>query len=727
MKNQKTRIRYIVSVLAAVVFAMALSGCGDKKESKEAATPTMAQPTIAMAATDTPAPTAEPTATPTPEETPGPEPSESVTPEPTEPVMSIAPTAFPLPTETPLEKLPAVSKDSLRSAIDKEITTNASAYAYEEKTTYTKTGRCELLTYFPNSASRNITGDIKEEVCYRNADMEAKKQVFLLADGKQVTLYTTKNGYALDYPGAKRDYILTYAEDSAGRCIYSAEYYSQWHICYRYDSAGKLATLARYNGDSLYGYEEYSYDAAGKLIFIRYHETDGSVYTETFVYDDAGNCVAFIPAGGFNDGNRIEYSYQKDDRGRLGSWTELRLESSTGKIEKTVYTVKYFTDGYVLVYRDADKDTLIEGDVFVPSSKLRDALNTVSGLSFRNSLLSTDVLPESAEMDDYRYSDYDSESFFGLPHDYKIGMRREWYRGQLPRDILIFGAWNYNPGDPTTSGVWYNWYETNKGELLTGVYSQEGNGGYTEYRYDESNRLVQEDYLNFTEDRTVIYRYDSQGHLVEREREFADTDTITGLDIHTKTVYRYTYNEGNTLDGMTAEVVSVPGNEKLSSTVLTVYKDRSSATISYGDLTQYLGMKASDLIRTVGKNYSYEPDYATDVALTFDGSVIFYIQDSSDTLNPDGKVGAIRVFYSSDIPSSGRNLGNGIHFGMKYSEIKAVFGAALGTPSASELDPGSELLYDSAVVGGYYYLFTWGPNAVENDEQPAVVLIKQEG
>ena len=520
---------------------------------------------------------------------------------------------------------------------------------------------------------------------------------------------------------------LCYAEDSAGRCIYSAEYYSQWHICYRYDSAGKLATLARYNGDSLYGYEEYSYDAAGKLIFIRYHETDGSVYTETFVYDDAGNCVAFIPAGGFNDGNRIEYSYQKDDRGRLGSWTELRLESSTGKIEKTVYTVKYFTDGYVLVYRDADKDTLIEGDVFVPSSKLRDALNTVSGLSFRNSLLSTDVLPESAEMDDYRYSDYDSESFFGLPHDYKIGMRREWYRGQLPRDILIFGAWNYNPGDPTTSGVWYNWYETNKGELLTGVYSQEGNGGYTEYRYDESNRLVQEDYLNFTEDRTVTYRYDSQGHLVEREREFADTDTITGLDIHTKTVYRYTYNEGNTLDGMTAEVVSIPGNEKLSSTVLTVYKDRSSATISYGDLTQYLGMKASDLIRTVGKNYSYEPDYATDVALTFDGSVIFYIQDSSDTLNPDGKVGAIRVFYSSDIPSSGRNLGNGIHFGMKYSEIKAVFGAALGTPSASELDPGSELLYDSAVVGGYYYLFTWGPNAVENDEQPAVVLIKQEG
>ena len=36
-------------------------------------------------------------------------------------------------------------------------------------------------------------------------------------------------------------------------------------------------------------------------------------------------------------------------------------------------------------------------------------------------------------------------------------------------------------------------------------------------------------------------------------------------------------------------------------------------------------------------------------------------------------------------------------------------------------------VYDSAVVGGYYYLFTWGPNAVGNDEQPAVVLIKQEG
>jgi hypothetical protein len=329
-------------------------------------------------------------------------------------------------------------------------------------------------------------------------------------------------------------------------------------------------------------------------------------------------------------------------------------------------------------------------------------------------------------MDDYRYSDYDSESFFGLPHDYKIGMRREWYRGQLPRDILIFGAWNYNPGDPTTSGVWYNWYETNKGELLTGVYSQEGNGGYTEYRYDESNRLVQEDYLNFTEDRTVTYRYDSQGHLVEREREFADTDTITGLDIHTKTVYRYTYNEGNTLDGMTAEVVSVPGNEKLSSTVLTVYKDRSSATISYGDLTQYLGLKASDLIRKVGKNYSYEPDYATGVALTFDESVIFYIHNSPDTLNPDGEVGAIRVYYSADVPASERNLGNGMNYGMKYTELKAVLGDALSTPSVSEVNPDPNLYSASALVGGFEYYFTWGGDPVKDNSQAAIVLIKKQ-
>ncbi|MBO4626515.1 MAG: hypothetical protein J5645_00870 [Lachnospiraceae bacterium] len=498
------------------------------------------------------------------------------------PVATATPEVTSTPKATPspilpvdVSELPKPSFDSMKEAIEAAIEANENLYLYEQKTTYSspdfrenvlRTNRNDVLEYFSNAKERKLSGGFSEEVSYLKGGSEPGKQIYTLSDGKKVTLYTTAYGYALDYPGAKREYLYTLDQDIAGRTSYYADYSGTSYTCCSYNAGGKLQYRAIYDKqtDDLLGYYLYDYEydehsRLTRLVSAHYNASSGRftyVYTDSFAYDDSDNlishaCTAKNPSESFEE----HYSFKKDSDGRITGWTE----SGTDEQE---YFVHYFSDGKIFVYTEynTEEQTLF-GYVYTVSEELLGNLRSGSHLRIDRGRIAYDpedgILPGTYY---YELLDYDEASFNGLPYRREEESRAAYetvFAGELGKSILSADTWNITPeyfeGKP-------NWYtriiRRNKDGNLDNVYLQEGNTYSIVYRYDENGRLVHESYFNFDVTKEISYTYDKDGNLISRERIFQQGDTGFG-ELDTTTTYRYEYDKiTGRLSSMTEETVS---------------------------------------------------------------------------------------------------------------------------------------------------------------------------
>jgi hypothetical protein len=138
----------------------------------------------------------------------------------------------------------------------------------------------------------------------------------------------------------------------------------------------------------------------------------------------------------------------------------------------------------------------------------------------------------------------------------------------------------------------------------------------------------------------------------------------------------------------------------------------SGDNIVYGDLTQYLGMTAGEIIDIIGKDYAYgcwekELHYGTTGGFGFEYGVFFYFEDERDSFDLSRVVTIIQVSKSEDQENQtvSQNIGNGLNSVMNGAELKNVMGNAFDGPS------GPSLLDDTYVASGVYkgcrYYFQW--------------------
>ncbi len=128
----------------------------------------------------------------------------------------------------------------------------------------------------------------------------------------------------------------------------------------------------------------------------------------------------------------------------------------------------------------------------------------------------------------------------------------------------------------------------------------------------------------------------------------------------------------------------------------------------YGDLTQYLGMSAGDLIKKIGKHYQYNShaqNMETGVTggIWFDNDVYFAFCDSGKVLDLSCKV--YMIWVGSD-PGQGvaKNLGNGLNATMNYKELTKAAGTMTQPAYEDMLEGGTSA---GTQKGGIYYKFTW--------------------
>ena len=128
----------------------------------------------------------------------------------------------------------------------------------------------------------------------------------------------------------------------------------------------------------------------------------------------------------------------------------------------------------------------------------------------------------------------------------------------------------------------------------------------------------------------------------------------------------------------------------------------------YGDLTQYLGMSAGDLIKKIGKHYQYNShaqNMETGVTggIWFDNDVYFAFCDSGKVLDLSCKV--YMIWVGSD-PGKGvaKDLGNGMNATMNYKELTKAAGTMTQPAYEDMLEGGTSA---GTQKGGIYYKFTW--------------------
>ena len=142
----------------------------------------------------------------------------------------------------------------------------------------------------------------------------------------------------------------------------------------------------------------------------------------------------------------------------------------------------------------------------------------------------------------------------------------------------------------------------------------------------------------------------------------------------------------------------------------------SDEAIDYGDISRFVGKPANEVIAEIGKNYRYEywgknrEDGLTG-GMTFDGKVYFAFTSSKETL-PEACV--VRMV---DLGNSGQeapyiDLGQGLHSGMSYSEIRNIVQDWFSGPVVNS-DGTKYQVY--GYFQGSDYCFTWSQSPVNNN------------
>ncbi|MBO4766032.1 MAG: PT domain-containing protein [Lachnospiraceae bacterium] len=158
-------------------------------------------------------------------------------------------------------------------------------------------------------------------------------------------------------------------------------------------------------------------------------------------------------------------------------------------------------------------------------------------------------------------------------------------------------------------------------------------------------------------------------------------------------------------------------------------------TTAYGDLSQYIGMSAGELIEKIDKPYvvpdmvfyTYEGGFGHGM-ITFDKTVFFALSSKADEVTadkaPEGYVIAVQI--AEPWKAGSLSLGNGFTTSMKYSELQAASGDAL--LFARESYPGGDapVEYIAPVFKNLCkYTFTWrSEDPDKEDVIPEVILIE---
>ena len=592
---KRTFTSFLAAALLGICALAALTGCNNKTDTD--VTPA-AEPTATVAPTGETTPSAAPAVT------------GEVTPS-AEATPTTEPTAVPTSTLEMPDNLPSLSSfDSLKNAIDREISDRAllgdAAYAYVQTTTYSTQGlEAEVmhsgnislvLRNFPwfktNYPDDFDLTDLAEEVCYMGEEFQPMKQLFTLTDGKQVTLYTVKNGYALDNADGAREYIYTYEATVNGRCTFvSSPYFQNTYTCFSYDAKGNILVSAGYSTDGgthLTDFTTYTYNKNGSLRseyygFIPSADNPGQPReTRTaYEYDDADNLISVTCKTTDTPQAVTEYIYHKDENNRLTGWTEHHPPGEDGKATVVEYSVKYYDDGSVLVYTPDDNypEEVYKAGIFTPDTELRKNLETTSHLRAYWGTIHSDCYLPRVQHDNSIYDepcDYDSMSFFGLPGETEDKTLLTFY-GLITGDMLKADKWTFEEKAYSGSDLFYTRnFQRNKDRHLTRYEIVEGSGLFANYTYDEKNYVIREEYYNFDEHKIITYTYDKNGFLTGRERHFTLADTGSG-SVDITTTYRYAYGSDSTLSSMTADTVSNESGTHVCTSFLTALSDKYNA------------------------------------------------------------------------------------------------------------------------------------------------------
>ncbi|MBQ6661901.1 MAG: hypothetical protein IJM57_10890 [Lachnospiraceae bacterium] len=578
----------VIAVLSVILFA----ACGKKNTSEENSSETPVSPTAAVTPTEVVAPTAEvtPTSGVTPTAEPTIVPTAGPTPEPTTEPMP-EPTTVPTPMGIEDVDLPVASLERIRDRVNAEIL--SLSYAYVNEVTIAEESKYYIFDCFPSRRwKENGCTGITE---YLDSEFNVLKQCFRLRDGKEATIYYTRFGYALDYPGQERDYILLYwAEpftiggETRELCVFESEVSSFGaYSCYSYDANGNRKVYAEYNSDNtLLEYTVYAYDDQGRLISERnkkmrpwdYNDIAHPYNETTYSYDDSGNLVRMAT----NDEKSTEhcYTFHKDAEGRLSGWSIETKEDGEPVRANTVW-IKYFDNNTILTYSESDNndsksDTIKYCDVLLVNDEMYKKLLTVT--DFRPSGVRIDVAMREA----FDLTDYDADNqYFGLPmQQNESKMIDGIFYGDLPKTVLNMDSWDYS--FPEKDDTFWYWCETRKDGLLTRDYGKEGDQISAEYEYDSEKRLVKEVYFDGYYSKIIVFTYDNSGNLIERVRTSESTNP-NAIDVNDKTLevttYRYTYDKTGKLTGMTCLSERKENKNssflKMSEMVLTVYQNEN--------------------------------------------------------------------------------------------------------------------------------------------------------
>ncbi|MBO4696787.1 MAG: hypothetical protein J5643_05855 [Lachnospiraceae bacterium] len=150
--------------------------------------------------------------------------------------------------------------------------------------------------------------------------------------------------------------------------------------------------------------------------------------------------------------------------------------------------------------------------------------------------------------------------------------------------------------------------------------------------------------------------------------------------------------------------------------------------IKYGDLTQYLGLTAGEIIGKIGRDYQfrhwgkeYDMSFGTSGGFTFDANVIFYFEDSSEKYDPSYVVTIIEI---NDEETDPHNIGNGMNSCMKWKEIKAKAGNALADPI---LSIENDMFVTQGIINGCKYRMLWEEDPLTEDSRPDSIMFSKTG
>lgn len=547
-RRLSARILSAALVLAGCFFV--LTACG-KENGK-------GTPTPAESVQDTPTEALTPSAT-MPAATSTPEPTAEPSPEPTPESQAEA-----FPDWIPLAREPKKTKEEFLALANAQ-TEGILKTGYRETTAY-----AEPYTEFTYGGEEEFLCDKAEtyyEVAPGEEDGDPKAKIYYLHGEKVYASYVTDYGTVFEYRGETTISPSVIETDEKGRTIYiqsgdsytyteydeegteySAAYDTDSRIAYlnitKFDEHGNRTARYTYRGSNGKAYPKsktlfaYVYDDNGNI--IRYTVTDydwswAKAKTEKeFTYDAVGNVLSGAQTEFGETGNKTvktEYTYHKDEKGRVVSIQSKKTSSDSDTIEEKEQLMFYHDDGSVLWLWNVPVSEGTSGQWFYPSEKMA---KEIERGAFPEWVTSDANVIRNGWMTHTREGK-EEDCFSWLPDD------TMWQLNTYSNGLLVHEV------NTTKNGGDY-YYEYNAKKQLVRVYGSAGVVGESEikYTYDsKGNRTAiekkgrayvvegpftaDEYYFDKIAVENIRYSYDNEGKKTTKEYKI----TVDGKTVGT--------------------------------------------------------------------------------------------------------------------------------------------------------------------------------------------------